>query len=208
MHSGDFFSALEFAQGGSPFHQLDVAKMYFDGHEVPKSESEAFRWFLAAALQGESEGMYWVGLCYLRGLGIEHNKFEAIKWLHRLAEPETTEDCGWPRRMVDAQVLMAAAYHSVPGEPSDAVFAYAWALLAKCYGKSDECEETQFNAGLLVAERDAEAWLHAYVAQIEASLTPEQRVRGQLLAADMFRSKDDLENRRDAISIRNREIRD
>ena len=105
--------------------------MYLEGTKIPKNEAEAFRWYLAAASQGDSQGMFNVGASYVHGRGIEPDKNEAIKWLSRLAYPETTEDVS---QISYAQLLMAGVFYS-PGEPRDPATAYGWLLLAICYGQ-------------------------------------------------------------------------
>ena len=61
--------------------------MYLEGTKIPKNEAEAFRWYLAAAAQGDSKGMFNVGASYVHGLGVEPDKNEAIKWLFQISLP-------------------------------------------------------------------------------------------------------------------------
>ena len=183
------------------------------GTEIPRDEAEAFRWLLAAASQGDSEGIYFVGKGYLEGLGVEQrgnvemhfdgksypecrgverDKNEAIKWLSRLAYPETTEDrncaqVGW-NRMFEAQILMAAIYYKVPGEPHDPTTAYGWLLLAIRYAQA-RVKITQSDAGELFAA----STLEELKEKLESELTAEQRAKGQKMAAELFRPKDYLE---------------
>jgi hypothetical protein len=190
-----FASTLKSAQDGSRVHQVNLADMYIDGTKIPKNEAEAFRWYLVAASQGDSEGIYNVGWCYLEGLGVERDKNEAIKWLSRLAYPETTEDwfcaCGSSSKMRMAQIFMARIYYKIPGEPYDPATAYGWLLLAICYGQPSNVEVTQFNfdSPMLNGERQIASMLEQMKENLESELAPEQRAKGQKMAAELFRPK-------------------
>jgi TPR repeat protein len=116
----DFASTLKSAQDGSRWDQVRLAEMYLEGTKIPKNEAEAFRWYMAAAAQGDSKGMFNVGASYVNGLGVEPDKNEAIRWLSRLAYPETTED---DFQMSHAQALLVRVYSS-PGELLDPATAY------------------------------------------------------------------------------------
>jgi hypothetical protein len=191
----DFASTLESAQQGDWHSQIELAEMYRAGTEIPKNETEAFRWYLLAASQGNSEAMYQVGMGYLLGLGVEPDKNEALKWLSRLAYPETTEDSGFPSRMVEAQAGMAAIYYRTPGKPHDPAKGYGWLLLAVCYAHPWTDEVTPFNAEILAAAREKVAILQDAKSKLELELTPKQRAKGQQMAADLFRPKDYIEAR-------------
>jgi hypothetical protein len=195
MEFEDFALTLELAREGSSYHQIALAEMYLGGTRVLKNEAEALHWYLPAASQGDSEGIYQVGKCYLQCLGVQRDKNEAIKWLTRLAYPETTEDRGWPSRMLEAQIFMSAIYYKIPGEPYDPATAYGWLLLAICYGQPWNVEVTQFNARILNAQRETASMLEELKEKLESELTAEQRAKGQKMAADLFRPKDYLEAR-------------
>ncbi|MGD0259555.1 MAG: J domain-containing protein [Verrucomicrobiota bacterium] len=192
----DFASILESARSGSPSDQVELADMYSEGTKVPKNEAEAFRWYLAAASQGDCQGMWMVGVSYLRGLGVERDKNEATKWLSRLAYPETTEDISGLSLMLNAQILMAEIYYD-PGEPHDPATAYGWVLLAICYGQPSNVEVTQFNfdSPMFHLERQRASMLEQMKEKLESELTPEQRAKGQKMAAELFRSEDYLRAR-------------
>ena len=212
----DFASTLKLAREGSSYHQIALADLYREGMEIPKNYAEAFRWYLAAASQGDSEGMYFVAKGYLEGLGVEQwtneemhfdgksypegrgverDKNEAIKWLSRLAYPETTEDrfCAHVggNRMFEAQILMAAIYYKIPDEPHDPATAYGWLLLAVGCAQA-HAKITNFD--------DLDEWtlarasrLEGLKVKLESELTAEQRAKGQRMAAELFRPKDYLE---------------
>jgi TPR repeat protein len=194
----DFASTLELAREGNPLDQIALAEMYLEGTKIPKNEAEAFRWYLAAASQGDCQGMYNVGVSYFQGLGVERNTNEAIKWLSRLAYPETTEDCSGLSLMLYAQMFMAAIYR-IPGETYDPATAYGWLLLAICYGQPWNVTATPFNARILSDQREMAAMLEAQKENLELELTTEQRAKGQKMAAELFRPKDYLDARADQV---------
>jgi hypothetical protein len=183
----DFASTLKSAQDGFQWDQVRLAEMYLEGTKIPKNEAEAFRWYLAAALQGHTDGMLSVAASYVNGLGVEPDNNEAIRWLSRLAYPETTEDNSL---MCCAQALLVRVYSS-PGELRDPATAYGWLLLAICYGQPRTL--TQFNAWIVEGyERKRAATLEQWKANLEPELTAEQRARGQKMAAELFRPKEYL----------------
>jgi hypothetical protein len=209
----DFASTLKLAREGGSEHQIALAEFYIVGTEIPQNKAEAFRWLLAAASQGDSEGMYFVAKGYLEGLGVEQrgnvemhfdgksypecrgvkrDKNEAIKWLSRLAYPETTEDRNCARvswnRMFEAQILMAAIYYKIPGEPHDLAMAYVWLLLAIRYAQA-RVRITQCDGG----EVFTASTLEELKEKLESELTAEQRAKGQTMAAVLFRPKEYLE---------------
>ena len=192
----DFGSTLKSAQYGFAWRQVKLADMYLEGTKIPKNEAEAFRWYLAAASQGYAEGMYEVGRSYVEGRGVEPDKNEAIKWLSRIAYPETTEDTSGLGLMLAAQEYMVAIYYT-PGEPHDLTLAYGWVLLAICYCQPLNVRVTQFNAGVLNAQRERAATLERAKEKLESVLTAEQRAKGQKMAAELFRPEDYLDAMRE-----------
>lgn len=45
--------------------------------------NEAFRWFQAAARQGEADAMQWLGRALLTGEGVRADRAEGMRWLRR-----------------------------------------------------------------------------------------------------------------------------
>jgi len=60
--------------------------MYYLGHGVPQSYTEAFKWFLKAAQQGEVFGQYNVGEAFEYGQGVPHDDVAAYAWYSLAAE--------------------------------------------------------------------------------------------------------------------------
>jgi hypothetical protein len=181
----DLAFTIELAEGGDVHWQKQLAEMYREGAKIPKNDVLAFHWALKAALQGESDSMFHVGLAYFQGLGVEPNKNEAIKWLSRLAYPETSE-ATYSHQMPNAQSWMSTVYYS-PGEPHDISIAYGWLLLAICYSQPWDVEETPFNSQILNSQRETAVLMEQVKAKYESELTAAQRAKGQQMAAELFR---------------------
>ena len=75
---------LPLAEGGDMEAQIDLAMEYTKIQDFV----QAHKWFLAAAERGSENGRVNVGLLYRRGLGVEQNIPEAIKWFQ--SEPNNT----------------------------------------------------------------------------------------------------------------------
>ena len=57
---------------------------YYEGYGgVEKDYYQAFKWFKKAALKKHVFGQYYLGLCYLYGLGVGQDNLRAWKWLSR-----------------------------------------------------------------------------------------------------------------------------
>ena len=63
-----------------------VGMMYDLGHGVPQSYSEAFKWFIKAAQQGEGVGQYNVGEALEYGRGVPQDDVAAYTWYSLAAE--------------------------------------------------------------------------------------------------------------------------
>jgi|ERR1039458_4233266 TPR repeat protein len=79
--------------------QFKLAQLYDQGNGVPKSDQEAFSWYLkaeqleikeAACCGGLNEARYEVGRCYATGQGVQKDSEEALKRLLPIAEPKLT----------------------------------------------------------------------------------------------------------------------
>lgn len=193
----DLAITIELAEEGDAYWQAKLAEMYREGTKIPKNDAQAFRWSLKAALQGEPDSMFHAAMGYFHGLGFEQDKCEAITWLSRLAYPENSE-AKFTHDMRNAQMWLATIYYS-PGEPHDLSAAYGWLLLAICYGQPWDVEETPFNAQILEGQRETADLMEQAKAKFESEMTAEQRLKGQQMAAELFRplNRDDDVNNTD-----------
>jgi len=80
------------AEQGDVFAMERLGVIYYIGSAELRAEPElSFKWFLDAALGGMLGAMYYVGLYYMEGYGVEKDRTEGIKWL-RLASSSGNED--------------------------------------------------------------------------------------------------------------------
>lgn len=84
-HRSAFEVMLPMAETGSAGAQFVVASMYELGKGTEQSESEAARWFLAAAMAGDPDAQLNIGLMYRDGRGVPKDAAEAERWLDRAA---------------------------------------------------------------------------------------------------------------------------
>jgi len=82
------YLAYQDAKQGDIEAQLLLADCYFFGIGVPQDESEAFKWFLLAALQGDVMGLCNVAACYGNGCGVKQDYEIAITLYRQLIEEE------------------------------------------------------------------------------------------------------------------------
>lgn len=97
---------VSLAEKGDPFAQVRVGLAYDNGEKVIKDKDTAMRWYRKAAEQGDSQGMYMLGVDYLiLGLMAERDGKktyadyykEAFLWLQKassLDHPEALIDLG------------------------------------------------------------------------------------------------------------------
>ncbi len=76
--------------------------------------------FRASAEQGNVEAQYNLAMIYDRGVGVENNDSEALKWYRKAAEQ------GYAK----AQYNLGMMYYFGKGVPQDKVTGYQWVILA------------------------------------------------------------------------------
>jgi TPR repeat protein len=60
--------------------------MYEQGRGVPRSFSEAARWFHTAAELGDAEAQCALGKVHRKGRGVPTDSAESVRWYRRAAE--------------------------------------------------------------------------------------------------------------------------
>lgn len=73
------------ARAGDAQAQLALGQLLLNGIGTARDEKNAFRWFLASALQGVAMGCNMVGRCRELGWGVALNQAEAMPWYRRAA---------------------------------------------------------------------------------------------------------------------------
>lgn len=74
------------ADAGDPRAQVAIGYLYFHAHGLPQNDTEAFKWFRKAAMQGYAPGQAQLGVMYEEGYGTVRNSVEALKWYRLAAE--------------------------------------------------------------------------------------------------------------------------
>jgi TPR repeat protein len=101
---------LYYAKNGDDKKQIELARLYIK----QKSYAEAYKWYEAAARQGNPDGINGVGCCYKNGFAVDKNEEYAVQLFAKAA------DKGSER----AQYNLAMAYYSGKGIDLDWEKAY------------------------------------------------------------------------------------
>jgi TPR repeat protein len=126
-----------------------LGSRYFQGHGVPKDNTEAVKWYRKAAEQGDAKAQGLLGSAYAKGRGVSKDNAEAAKWYRKAAEQGDA----------DAQSLLGMMYAGGLGIPTDYAEAVKWFRKAAEQGDAG----AQFFLGIAYAagrgvpEDDAEA---------------------------------------------------
>ena len=83
-----------FTRGGILGHvgcQRDLGVWYLEGTGVPRDEKKGFQLSLKAAVQGDNQAMFNVGMCYQLGRGVGYSLKRALDWyeVSQAAVPKT-----------------------------------------------------------------------------------------------------------------------
>ena len=110
-----------------------------------KDYKTAITHLMLAADQGNAEAMLMLAECYFKGTGVEDNKEEALKWVHKVAE--TPSDSEY---VAEAQYMLANYYARKKKDYEEAL---KW-LRKAASNKSDfECvAEAQVDLAIIYAE--------------------------------------------------------
>jgi len=75
----------------------DTSFMHYEFHNLAyeaaskKDYKDAYRIYLKLANKGDNRAEYNIGMMYMNGLGVEHKKMDAYKWLRRASKHGNTE---------------------------------------------------------------------------------------------------------------------
>jgi TPR repeat protein len=100
--------------------QFDLGVCYRFGQGVPKSKTEAVKWYRRAAEQGYAKAQYNLGVSYDFGTGVPRDHRQAAKWYRKAAVQGHAK----------AQFNLGVSYKYGQGVPRDYAEAYAWLSLA------------------------------------------------------------------------------
>jgi TPR repeat protein len=97
--------------------------MYMVGEGVVQSDTEAVRWFRAAANQGNDSAQFSLGGMYQAGRGVPQSDIEAARWYRLAAEQGNRE-----------ALYNLGTVHVEGASFDDIIFAYMWFNLAARQG--------------------------------------------------------------------------
>lgn len=188
------------AEAGDAKAQLVLGHAYKYGYGTAKHESEAAKWYRAAADQGNAEAQLCLGNALRFGHGVRQDEDEAAKWFLKAAEQgqigaqvnlgalyhrqkNFEEAVKWDRMAAEAGDPMAQSnlcldYAMGEGVPRDYPTAYMWILLSRamrCGEPSVPCVER--DPGL---DRDTKN----FQGQIGARLSAEEIAAARQKASD------------------------
>ena len=100
-----------------------------DGHTAfdNKQYKKAYDIWIKPAQQGDPEAQYNIGLLYMKGLGVEHNDREALKWFTYAGE----------QGLADAQYNAGVMFYTGKGVYPDYKSAIDWWTLAVAQGHAN-----------------------------------------------------------------------
>ena len=79
-YADDLTTVRQMAEEGDPAAQFALGTRYAIGEEVRQDDSEAARWFSAAAQQGHTEAQAILGGYYILGRGVAQDAEKAYFW--------------------------------------------------------------------------------------------------------------------------------
>jgi len=114
--------------------------------------------FRVSAEQGNAEAQYNLAMLYDRGIGVENNDIEALKWYRQAAEQ------GYAK----AQYNLGMMYYFGKGVPQDKATGYQWVILAADRGLEAakvamaELAKKLSSEQMTSAQAAAKAWSQAH----------------------------------------------
>lgn len=135
------------AAAGDAAAQVSLGDTYYLGEVVPKSMTEAVKWYRLAAAQGNAAAQYNLGTMYDNGEGVPESKTEAVSWFTLAAAHGDAS----------AQYNLGNMYHKGEGVPRDNVQAYKWFSLAAAQGKATAKKTLAVLVTMMTKEQIAEA---------------------------------------------------
>ena len=133
--ANDLRQLLQEANTGNAEAQYNLGMLHLNGNLVPKSATEAAKWFEKAAVAGLPNAQFNLGVLYQQGTGVVENQQLAFFWYQSAAE----------QKFARAQHNLAAAYAAGRGVPRNDAKAVEWFTRAAENGLA----ESQFSLGVV-----------------------------------------------------------
>jgi len=126
-----------------PTAQIALGNRYSKGSlSISKNDGTAAEWYRKAALQGNAEGQFRLGICYDRGLGVPKNDILAAEWYAKGARGGNA----------DAEYQLGTCYRLAKGVKPDLIKAYQWFNLAATSGNESAAESRDAVAHRMTAD--------------------------------------------------------
>jgi len=132
-----------------------LAVMEYGGIGTPKNSARALQLHQKAAELGQVDAMYYLGVAYTTGSGVQKDYASALHWLGRSVSYE--EAYGSNVLRPHAQNAIGLLYENGYGVGIDLMLAYAWYNLASSGGSSDASTNVRRVTELLNPEQLGEA---------------------------------------------------
>ena len=186
-HADAFSTLRRAAESGDPIAQSALG-LYYGGKQ---DYAKAVYWFQKAAVQGNADAEYNLGVLYDDGQGVPLDYAKAVYWYRKAAAQglavaesnlgrfygtgqgtprDDVKSVYWYRRAANqgdtnAELNLGLAYATGQGVPTDYVVAYKWLVIAKAYAKPGIRQYRQADQaiGLLLQEMTT-----AQIAQAQA----------------------------------------
>jgi len=178
------------ADSGEAQAQADLGAAYAKGEGVKQSYTEAAKWYLKAAEQGNPSAQNALGELYEAGQGVGKNSYdEAAKWYRRAAD----------QGFASAQYNLAALYVMGNGVPRSNADAAKWYIQAAEGGN----KLAQYNVGMryyegnILAKDPVEAykWLTLAAAQgVEDAAKAKTDLKSQMKRQDISEAENRVRN--------------
>jgi dipeptidyl-peptidase-4 len=127
--------------------QFRLGELYATGDRLPKSDSEAAKWFYLAAVQDHPEAVVKMGWIYGEGTGVQKDYHEAFRWFTRGSELD----------VADAQYQLGLHYQRGVGVRRSDIEAHKWFNLAAAKGHWRARQKLEVVAKQLKPKQLAEA---------------------------------------------------
>ena len=194
MNNIELNEYIKKAEEGDVNSQLLLGLTYLTGDdEIPANAKEAFKWFKAAAEQGNPIAQFKLGICYYNGKGVKQDYKEAFRLFKAAAEQGDAK----------AQYNLGICYYYGEGTKQDYNEAFRWFKAAAEQGHAD----AQYNLGIcysngkgvkkdykesyywyLISYRNGYTDAEQDVKRIENKLTDQQKQEVQNRVNEWFRT--------------------
>lgn len=146
----DLISQAAAGDAGAADAQYKLGKCYYEGNNVEKNGSKAFKYASMSANQRNAAGENLLGSCYCNGIGVAQNYFKAVEWYQKAADQSLDK----------AQYNLGCCYDEGEGVVQNYADAYYWYKKAADQGNKaaiEKCNDADFLAKVKNSNEDIES---------------------------------------------------